>query len=181
MVCERCIISVKEALTDLPLSVTDIALGEVSFHAATEIQEETIEQRLLPLGFELLKDRKTILARRAKDLVSEVYSGHFEFPYNFRFFAFASEKLNSNHDTISEAFISTYKSTLEKYIIKYRVNKVKELLVYTEKSLADIAFSLGFSSVAHVSKQFKENTGLNTSHFRQIRLNKGDVQSVHHS
>jgi AraC family transcriptional regulator len=70
------------------------------------------------------------------------------------------------------------KSTLGKYIIEYRIDKVKELFVHTDKTLADIAFALGFSSVAHLSKQFKDNTGLNPSHFRQIKLDNDAAQPI---
>lgn len=178
MVCERCIASVREVLEDMHLTGIEVTLGEVSFNADVQIKESIIEERLNALGFELLKDKRIQLVKDIKSLIDEVYSGNFEFPYNFRFFAFASEKLKFNHDAISEAFMSAEKSTLEKYIIDYRINKVKELLVYTDKTLADIAFALGFSSVAHLSKQFKDNAGLTPSHFRQIKLNKDTAQSV---
>lgn len=177
MVCERCISSVKEVLADLQLTGMEVQLGELSFSSNTEINEVVIRKRLTPLGFELLVDKKIRLVKEIKALVDEVYSGHFEFPYNFRFFALAAERLNTNHDTVSEAFISVEGSSLERYIIEYRINKTKELLVYTDKPLSDIAFALGFSSVAHLSKQFKGNTGLNPSYFRQTKLNKDNIQS----
>lgn len=177
MVCERCIASVKEVLADLQLADITAELGEVSFKAKTAVEESVIAERLKPLGFELLLDKPGKLVREIKALVDEVYSGSFEFPYNFRFFAFAAEQLKTNHEAISEAFTTVENSTLERYIIDYRINKIKELLVYTDKTLSDIAFVLGFSSVAHLSKQFKDNTGVSPSYFRQAKLSKNNVQT----
>jgi len=177
MVCERCIASVKEALADMPLTDIKVELGEVSFKAKTAVEESMIAYRLEPLGFELLPDNPGKLVKKIKALVDEVYSGDFEFPYHFRFFAFAAEQLKTNQETISEAFTAVENSTLERYIIDYRINKIKELLVYSDKTLADIAFVLGFSSLAHLSRQFKDNTGVSPSYFRQIKLSKNNLQT----
>lgn len=177
MVCERCIASVKEALSDLPVKKINVTLGEVSFEASKTVNESVIDERLKALGFELLRDRRIQFVNDVKKLVEEVYSGNFDFPDNFRFFAFASERLNTTQNVISDAFKSVEGYTLERYVIDYRINQIKELLVYTDNSLSDIAFALGFNSVAHLSKQFKDNTGLNPSYFRQIKADKDSFSS----
>jgi AraC family transcriptional regulator len=178
MVCERCIYTVKKALEGLGIGVAQLALGEVTLVSPSEIKEPIIEEALKPLGFSLVQDKKLKLVKDAKALVAEVYSGNFDFPKGFRFSSFAAERLNTNYDALSTAFSATEHTTLEKYIIDFRINLIKELLVYSNKTLADIAFELGFSSIAHLSRQFKSYTGLNPSHFREIRSNKSATQSA---
>jgi AraC-like DNA-binding protein len=172
MVCERCIFSVDQLFKDLGIEVLEISLGEISLITSSDVQESIIEERLALLGFSLLQDKKRKLSKEVKALVAEVYSGNFDFPHGFRFSLFASEALQTNYDTISTAFSATEQTTLEKYIIDFRINKIKEMLVYTNRTLADIAFALGFSSVAHLSAQFKNHTGLNPSYFKEIKSNK---------
>jgi AraC family transcriptional regulator len=169
MVCDRCILSVKEAIESLGIQVTEARLGEVALASGVALGESLIEQRLQPLGFSLLKDKKQQLVKDVKALVAEVYSRSFDFTSHFRFSHFAEERLNVSYDAISNTFSSIEETTLEKYIIDFRIEKIKEALVCTESSLSDIAFALGFSSVAHLSKQFKLYTGLNPSYFREIK------------
>jgi AraC-like DNA-binding protein len=83
--------------------------------------------------------------------------------------------LQKDYDVVSDAFIATEKKTIEQYIIQFRINKIKEYLVYTDLTLADIAFRLNFSSVAHLSAQFKQQTGLTPSFFKNIRRQKSET------
>lgn len=170
MVCQRCIDTVKQELRDIGLEPDAVFLGEVAFTASTSLTDiDVIEERLKPAGFSLLRDKKTQWVTHIKRMVEEVYNGDFDFPYNFRFSALVAEKLNGDYDILSQAFSTAEGKTLEKYIIEYRIEKVKELLVYSTQTLADISFRLGFSSVAHLSRQFKEVTGINASHFIALR------------
>ena len=178
MVCERCIFAVKETFKDLGIEVIEVGLGEVTLASNPEINQSLIEERLKLSGFTLLQDKNLKLLKEAKALVAEVYSGNFDFPNGFRFSALATERLASNYDAISAAFTVIEQTTMEKYIIDYRINKIKELLVYTDNTLADIAFALGFSSVSHLSKQFKSHTGLNPSYFKEIKTNKDITKSA---
>ena len=172
MVCQRCITTVKNQLESEGLELEDINLGEVTLAAHTSIPDAAlIEQKLSPLGFSLLEDKKAKLVKEVKSLVGEVYSGDFDFPNDFRFSILVTERLGKDYDTISTTFSSMENNTLEKYIINFRVEKIKELMVYTNATLVDISFKLGFSSVAHLSRQFKEQTGMTPSHFRQLRKN----------
>jgi AraC family transcriptional regulator len=177
MVCERCIYSVKETLEDLGIELVEVGLGEVTLVSNPGIKESLIEERLKSSGFTLLQDKRLKLLKDAKALVAEVYSGSFDFPNGFRFSSLVAERLSANNDVVNAAFTAIEQTTLEKYIIDFRINKVKELLVYTDNTLADISFALGFSSVAHLSKQFKSHTGLNPSHFKEIKWNKQTAKS----
>lgn len=112
------------------------------------------------------------MVRDVKVLIEKVYSGNFEFPSNYRFSEIVVAYLNKDYNRVSAVFSELEDITLEKYIIEYRIEKVKELLVYTNDTLPDIAYKLGFSSAAHLSRQFKEQTGLNTSYFKEIRKSK---------
>ena len=170
MVCERCIATVKSQLEDLGLHPDAINLGELIFSATSNnLDTSVLEHKLKLLGFTLLEDKKEKLVKETKALVAEVYGGDFDFPLRFRFSELAAKRLQKDYDAISFVFSSMENITVENYIIDFRIEKIKEFLVYTPQTLADIAFRLGFSSVAHLSRQFKECTGLNPSHFRQLR------------
>jgi len=170
MVCQRCITTIKDQLENLGLYPDAISLGEITFSAtSTKLDTSLLDEKLKPLGFTLLEDKKEKLVKETKGLVAEVYSGDFDFPLRFRFSDLAAKRLQKDYDTISSVFSSMENITMEKYIINFRVEKIKEFLVYTPQTLGDISFRLGFSSVAHLSRQFKECTGLNPSHFRQLR------------
>ena len=173
MVCERCILTIREQLNELKIQVTGISLGEVTtVSALTPPDLAALQERLTPLGFSLLEDKKTKLVRDVKALVEKVYSGNYDFPSNFRFSDVVVAHFQEDYNQVSAVFSGLENITLEKYIIEHRIEKVKELLVYTEDSLSDIAFKLGFSSAAHLSRQFKAQTGLNTSYFKEIRKSK---------
>ena len=134
-----------------------------------------LKKRLAPLGFSLLEDRKMKMANEVKALVEEAYGGAFDFPDNFRFSRFLTERLNKDYDVISDAFIAMEKKTIEQYVTDYRINKVKDFLVYSQLTLSDIAFRLNFNSVAHLSTRFKQVTGLTPSFFREIKRQKTEV------
>ena len=173
MVCDRCVSTVKNELENMGLQVIDVSLGEVSFSVTADILDtESIVEKLKPLGFSFLMDKRLKLVKNIKALVEEVYGGDFDFPSEFRFSELASERLQKDYNTISSVFTLLENTTIEKYIIDFRIEKVKEFLVYTPQTLTDISFRLGFSSVAHLSRQFKTVTGFNPSHIRTIRMDK---------
>ena len=172
MVCERCIDAVRTVFENSGISIGEISLGEVELVTSSTMNGDQIESKLKLLGFSLVKDPKQILINSVKELVAEVYSGKFDFPTHFQFSHFISGKLNASYKSISAQFSTFEGKTLEQFIIESKVNKIKELLVYTEESLSSIAFMLGYSSVAHLSRQFKSLTGLNPSFFKTIKLDK---------
>jgi AraC-like DNA-binding protein len=172
MVCQRCISTIQKELEALGLTIAHIELGAITILSTTPPNLPLIAEKLAPLGFSILEDKNQQIAKSIKILVETVYSGEFDFPQNFRFSKWVSEKLYRPYDTLSAIFSTAEGITLEKYIIAYRVEKIKELLVYTHATLSDIAFRLGFSSEAHLSRQFKAQTGLNPSYFIKIRKEK---------
>lgn len=178
MVCDRCILTIRDAFRHLDIPVVNISLGEVTTVSALSAPDmDALGKSLSTLGFELLEDRKTKLVRDIKMLVEQVYSGNYDFPGHFRFSDVVVRTLNRDYDTVSSIFSAAEAITLERYIMEYRIEKVKELLVYTDETLSDMAYRLGFSSAAHLSRQFKAITGLNTSWFKEIRKTK---QSLSH-
>jgi len=175
MVCDRCIMVVKIEMENLGYESVDVSLGEVSFISASVYYKPGLEASLALHGFSLLENRKIKIIYEVKNWVNEVYSGDFDFPYSFRFTKFLTEKTGSEYNALSDAFISIEKKTIEQYVIEHRINKVKELLVYTSLTLADIAFKLNYNSVAHLSTQFKQRTGLVPSFFKTIKKQKDKI------
>jgi AraC family transcriptional regulator len=176
MVCRRCIMVVEEELKDLGHEPVQVGLGEVTVvDKGEQLDKAALEKRLAALGFSLLEDRKVKMVTEVKVLVEEVYSGDYDFPDNFRFANLVRERCNKDYDAVSDVFIAMEKRTIEQYIIGFRINKVKEYLVYANLTLADIAFKLNYNSVGHLSAQFKQYTGLTPSHFKEIRKEKAAV------
>lgn len=175
MVCSRCVMVVKEELKDLGHEPVQVKLGEVTVINNDKLDKTALEKRLSSLGFSLLEDRKVKAVKEVKALVEEVYSGDYDFPDNFRFSNLVRERSNKEYDAISDVFIAQEKKTLEQYIIDFRINKIKEYLVYSNLTLSDIAFKLNYNSVSHLSAQFKQYTGLTPSYFKEIRKKKTEV------
>lgn len=174
MVCRRCLMTVETELLEMGHTPVHISLGEVSFITKEAHDPAVLGERLSLLGFSLLEDKKAKMVKEIKQFVAQVYSGDFDFPERFRFSEFVKQKLQKEYDIISDAFIASEKKTIEQYIIDYRINKVKEFLVYSNFTLSDIAFKLNFTSMAHLSAQFKQQTGLTPSFFRDIRKQKAE-------
>ena len=173
MVCQRCISTVKTELEKAGFKASDIQLGEITLSGSLGAEEANmLEEKLKPFGFSLVEDKREKMVQQVKALLNEVYSGEFDFPNSFRFSDFAAQRTGVEYEKISTAFSESEKMTLEKYLIDYRTEKVKEFLVYTDDTLANIAFKLNFSSVAHLSRQFKQQTGLTPSYFKNLKQQK---------
>lgn len=172
MVCQRCIFIVQQELAQINIPVTSITLGEVTLqNPLNNDNMNSLRQALAAYGFEVIDNKQSSLVKSVKAIIDEVFSGSFDLA-EIKFSKYLSSKLYKDYDVISSNFSNCQGITLEKYILSKRIEKVKELLVYSDQSINDIAFNLGYSSVAHLSKQFKAMTGLNLSHFRQIKKNK---------
>ncbi len=173
MVCDRCILTVRELLKDLRVPVIDVSLGEITTVSSLKKTDIiAIQKGLGPLGFTLLEEKNTKLVRIIKGLVETVYSGNYDFPMDFRFSDIVVNTLHKDYNTVSTTFSEMEGITLEKYILSYRIEKAKELLVYTNDTQSDISYKLGFSSTAHLSRQFKAYSGFTPSHFKDIRQSK---------
>lgn len=173
MVCNRCIKVVKEEFAKLKLNIVDIELGKVI--VSTQLSNDKIEEVRKVLdenGFELIDDKKSQLINRIKNLIIEQihYSdSNFETQNTSDYLA---KELAHDYSYLSNLFSSVEGITIEKYIINQKIEKVKELLIYNELSLNEISYQLGYSSVQHLSNQFKKITGLTPSNFKKLKENK---------
>ncbi|MEZ4805480.1 MAG: AraC family transcriptional regulator [Bacteroidia bacterium] len=172
MVCNRCILVVKNELSKLNLEITNIGLGEVDFNNdLSDNQLKAIEFILQPLGFELIDNKKSKLIEKIKNIIIDlVHRQDGELKNNLS--EILKNELNQDYNYLSNLFSEVEGSTIEKYFIAQKIEKVKELLVYDELSLSEIAFQLNYSSVAYLSNQFKKVTGLTPSHFKRIKEDK---------
>ena len=178
MVCERCVSVIKEGISNLGFEIAKISLGRLSLN--TDIDKEgysQIEHFLGENGFELISNRQVRIVNHAKELINEVFGKNVKYDAKVKFSSLISETLHMNYDSISELFTQIEGITLEKYIITKRLEKVKELVVYTELTLTEIAYITGFSSINHLSRQFKELTGFSPTHFKSIRTTKQKLAS----
>lgn len=169
MVCPRCIETVRRIFNDLHAELQSIELGEVKVNSKLSSgQLEQLSQNLLTHGFELLEDQKSKLINQIKSLIVDQIHYQKE-SLNINFSSLLSEQLNHEYTSLSKLFSSVEGITIEKFILKQKVEKVKELLFYDELTLTEIAFKMNYSSVAHLSNQFKKETGMTPSDFKRLR------------
>lgn len=172
MVCNRCIIVMKNELEKLGLSAISIKLGEVIFEKNITVEEkEKLDEALLELGFQIIDDKKSRIIEKIKNTIIELVH-HQENEAKTNLSDILSTKLHHDYNYLSNLFSEVEGTTIEKYFIAQKIERVKELLVYDELSLSEIAFQLNYSSVAYLSNQFKKITGLTPSHFKQIKEEK---------
>jgi AraC family transcriptional regulator len=171
MVCNRCITVVDQIFQDAGVETASINLGEVKLlnPAITSGELETIDTSLRKNGFERIDDKKSQLLEQIKASVIDAIHHHEGFEMNINWSHFLAEKLQYDYNYLSTLFSSISGLTLEQYIIKQKVEKVKEYLFYDELSVKEIAFKMGYSSVAHLSSQFKKVTGLTPTQFKEAR------------
>ncbi|QEC58476.1 helix-turn-helix transcriptional regulator [Flavisolibacter ginsenosidimutans] len=172
MVCHRCILAVQQELQKLNIDNCSVSLGEVHTHADIPKEKlDKLEMNLGALGFELLDNSKKQLIEKIKTIiVQKVHYSEDDEHHNFS--EILSKSLHRDYSYLSGLFSEVEGITIEKYIISQKIEKVKELLIYDELSLSEIAYKLGYSSVAHLSNQFKKVTGLTASHFKKVGQNK---------
>jgi AraC-like DNA-binding protein len=169
MVCIRCKLVVKDVLTKLGLKYITVELGEAELMESISFdQREQIRAALLQCGLELMDDKKSVLIQKIKNVIIEMVHYSDE-PLTINFSQFLSEKLNHNYTYLANLFTEVQGTTIEKFIIAHKVEKVKELLVYNELTLTQIAYKLHYSSVAHLSAQFKKVTGLTPTFFKNLK------------
>lgn len=172
MVCNRCIMVVQDELEKLGLDYTNVKLGEVNLtKELTPEERDALENVLVPLGFELIDDKKSRIIEKIKNIIIDLVH-HQDNDSKTNLSDILSEKLNHDYNYLSNLFSEIEGTTIEKYFIAQKIEKIKELLVYDELTLSEIALRLNYSSVAYLSNQFKKVTGLTPSHFKQIREDK---------
>jgi len=168
MVCIRCKMVVKSELEKLGLHYITVELGEVEI--MEELSAEQVDQLSIALkksGLELIDDKRSILVERIKTLIIEQVD-YTEDQIKTNLSDYLSEKLNHSYSYISNLFSEVKGTTIEQYYLTHKIEKVKELLVYNELNLTEIAWKLHYSSVAHLSNQFKKMTGLTPTHFKNL-------------
>lgn len=172
MVSLRCILIVKELLQKMKIPFLSVKLGEV------EISDRLPENKLLILnenlkkiGLELLEDKKAIIIERIKCVVVEMIHYSDDLP-KIKFSEYLSNKLKYDYTYMANLFSETEGITIEHYIIKHKVEKVKELILYDELNFTQIAYKMHYSSVAHLSRQFKSITGLTPTYFKSLKFHK---------
>jgi len=172
MVCNRCIMVVQAELEKFGLHPRTIQLGEADIAEELSIEEKSnLNHQLQQVGFSIMDDKKSQLIVKIKSLIVElVHQKNSQLKINLS--DFLSEKLNHDYKYIASLFSEVEGTTIEKYFIAQKIEKVKELLVYDELSLSEIAYQLNYSSVAHLSSQFKKVTGLTPSYFKNLKTFK---------
>lgn len=173
MVCDRCVLVINNTLTQLGYDSANVHMGEINF-AEEKLADQDIEcirQAIEPLGFELVSNRKQAMIEQIKSALIELTHGeqHLE---NIKLSNYVTDKLNQDYHSLSHLFSSVEGVTIEKYYIKLKIERIKELLVYDELSQGEIAWRLGYSSPAHLSSQFKQVTGMTPSTFKNLKDNK---------
>ncbi len=172
MVCDRCMMSVRKELEDLGIACSSVQLGEVELpEEPTGEQLERLGEKLNSIGFELLDDKKSRIVEKIKNtIIALVHRG--EEAQHLKLSALLEQKLQLDYHYLSSLFSSVEGVTIEKYFIAQRVERIKELLSYDELSLGEIADQVGYSSVQHLSQQFKKVTGFTPSAYRQLPGNQ---------
>ena len=179
MVSLRCKMIVKEELKKLGLHYVSLDLGVVeSMEELTQNQRDTLKANLLRSGLELLDDKKSILIEKIKNVITELIHYTDELPH-INYSDYISEKLGYDYTYLSNIFSEVKGTTIQQFIIINKIERVKELLLYDELNLTEIAYKLHYSSIAHLSNQFKKITGLSPSFFKQLKQKrKGNLENL---
>lgn len=169
MVSLRCKMIVKAELANLGLHHTTLELGEVVISETLSVKKQNLlKEALHNSGLELMEDKKSILIEKIKNIIVEMIHYSDE-PPQLNFSVYLSEKLHYDYHYLSNLFSEVKGITIEHYIIAHKIERAKELLIYNELSLTEIAYKLHYSSVAHLSNQFKKVTGLTPSFFKSMK------------
>lgn len=169
MVSLRCKMIVKSELENIGLRFTVLELGEVEVQEILSAKKQALlKAALLKFGLELMEDKKSMLIEKVKNIIIEMIHYSDEPPVT-NFSDYLSEKLAYDYNYISNLFSEVKGTTIEHYIIAHKIERAKELIIYNELNLTEIAYKLHYSSVAHLSFQFKKVTGLTPSFFKKMK------------
>lgn len=172
MVSLRCKMMVKEELKKLGILYVVVDLGMVEIlEDITQEQHDRLKENLLKSGLELLDDKRSILIEKIKNVVTEMIHYADEMP-RVNYSDYISEKLGYDYTYLANIFSEVKGITIQQYIINHKIEKVKELLLYDELNLTEISYKLNYSSVAHLSNQFKKVTGLTPTFFKKLKNKK---------
>ena len=169
MVCSRCKMVVKSVFESMGITPISVELGEVELKNDIQVsQKNELLTSLRAIGFDLIDDRKSKTIDKIKTLIIDlVQNKNNDLKTNLSEFLF--NQLHQDYNTLSNLFSEVENTTIEKYFINQKIEKVKELIIYDELSLSEIAYSLNYSSVSHLSNQFKKVTGFSPTYFKNIK------------
>lgn len=169
MVCNRCIMVVTQIFEKAGIKTENIQLGKVeTTYEVSPYELEQLNKSLKSMGFEIIDNSKSKLIEAIKNITID-YVYHLSEENRMNFSEYLTGKLNLVYPYLSSLFSSVEGTTIEKYMINLKIERVKELLVYDEKTLSEIAYDMGYSSVAHLSGQFKKNSGFTPTYFKNLR------------
>jgi AraC-like DNA-binding protein len=169
MVSNRCKMAVKEELKKLGLHFIVVELGEVEIMEKISAEQRVLLQTgLLNSGLELMDDRRSVLIERIKNVIIEMVH-HSDEEIRVNFSHHLSEKLNHDYTYLANLFSEVQGTTIEQFIIAHKIERIKELIIYGEHNITEIAWKMNYSSVAHLSNQFKKMTGLTPTHFKNLK------------
>lgn len=169
MACESCKIVVKEALKELQIQPVKVELGEVETKTElTKEQKIKLNGKIKKAGLELLEKKDGVLIEKIRQVIID-YVYHSDEKPELKFSVLLSEKLGLNYNYLSNFFSEVEATTIEQYLISLKIERIKELIVLEEHTFSEIAEKLHYSSVAHLSSQFKKATGLTPTHFKKLK------------
>ncbi len=169
MVSARCKLAVKEVLKKLEIHFILVDLGEIEIMENLSIEErDVLKSELLLCGLELMDDKRAVLIQKIKNAIfTMVHESDQEMKVNFS--SYLSDKLDHDYTYLSNLFSEVQGTTIEQFVIAHKVERIKELISYGELTITEIAWKLNYSSIAHLSNQFKKVTGLSPSHFKNLK------------
>ena len=172
MVSVRCKTAVKVALQNMGLHFVMVDLGEVDImENINNEQREQLNYELKLAGLELMDDKRAMLIEKIKNVIVEMVH-HTDTFIKTNFSVFLSEKLNHDYTYLANIFSEVQGTTIEQFIILHKVERIKELIIYDELNITEIAYNMNYSSVAHLSNQFKKITGLSPTHFKNLKVKR---------
>lgn len=172
MVSNRCKLAVKEELKKLGLHFILVDLGEAEvMETLTMEQRELLKSALHTSGLELMDDKRAVLIEKIKNAIVEMVHYTDEL-IKVNFSDYLSEKLHYDYTYMANLFSEVQGTTIEQFIISHKIERIKELIIYDEMNITEIAYKMNYSSVAHLSNQFKKMTGLTPTHFKQLKTKR---------
>ncbi|MCX6220770.1 MAG: AraC family transcriptional regulator [Bacteroidia bacterium] len=172
MVSNRCKLAVKEELRRLGLHYILVDLGEIEImEDITPEQKDELRAALLRSGLELMDDKRSVLIEKIKNAIIEMVH-HSDEIIKVNFSDYLSEKLSHDYTYLANLFSEIQGTTIEQFVINHKIERIKELIIYDELNITEIAWKMNYSSVAHLSNQFKKITGLTPSHFKQLKVKR---------
>jgi AraC-like DNA-binding protein/copper chaperone CopZ len=178
MACESCIIVVSNTLKELDIVPVKVELGEiVTKEDVSDADKKELNKKLKKAGLELLEKKQGILVEKIRQIAVDYVYKSDEKP-NINFSVLLSQKLHYSYTYLANFFSEVEATTIEQFIIALKIERIKELILFEEDTISEIAYKLHYSSVAHLSAQFKKVTGLTPTHFKSLRAKRISIQNI---